>query len=115
MDVLFSTRTLPIDTRKETITVVNDKTGIETVFHPKSVIGCDGAFSAVRSGMMKSSRFNYRQDYLTHSYKVVFSHCLLFSWGFSFMNDSNARNCVFRLRVSCLLRLALAGTGMALP
>jgi len=32
------------------------------------VIGCDGAFSAVRKEMMKRPRFNYSQTYIPHSY-----------------------------------------------
>jgi len=32
------------------------------------VIGCDGAFSAVRKEMMKRPRFNYSQEYIPHAY-----------------------------------------------
>jgi len=32
------------------------------------VIGCDGAFSAVRKEMMKRPRFNYSQSYIPHAY-----------------------------------------------
>ena len=35
---------------------------------PDLVIGCDGAFSAVRKEMMKKPRFNYSQTYIPHAY-----------------------------------------------
>src|SRR5262245_61232107 len=35
------------------------------------VIGADGAFSTVRSQMLKLDRFDYSQDYLTHGYKEL--------------------------------------------
>ncbi|HEY8401317.1 MAG TPA: NAD(P)/FAD-dependent oxidoreductase [Cytophagaceae bacterium] len=41
----------------------------EIVHHDYSVlIGADGAFSAVRTAMMKTDRFNYAQEYLEHGY-----------------------------------------------
>ena len=35
---------------------------------PDLVIGCDGAYSAVRKEMMKKPRFNYSQTYIPHAY-----------------------------------------------
>ncbi|RNC81804.1 MAG: FAD-dependent monooxygenase [Phycisphaera sp.] len=35
------------------------------------VIGCDGAFSAVRAVMQTQNRFNYSQQYLDHGYKEL--------------------------------------------
>jgi len=35
------------------------------------VIGCDGAFSAVRGAMQVTDRFNYQQSYLDHGYKEL--------------------------------------------
>ena len=35
------------------------------------IFGADGAFSAVRSVLQKTPRFNYSQNYLTHGYKEV--------------------------------------------
>src|SRR5262245_4026599 len=35
------------------------------------VIGADGAFSTVRSQMLKLDRFDYSQEYLTHGYKEL--------------------------------------------
>ncbi|HMQ50371.1 MAG TPA: NAD(P)/FAD-dependent oxidoreductase [Saprospiraceae bacterium] len=35
------------------------------------LFGADGAFSAVRNSLMKTPRFNYRQDYLDYAYKEL--------------------------------------------
>jgi kynurenine 3-monooxygenase len=35
------------------------------------VIGADGAFSAVRTSMQKTERFDYSQEYLSHGYKEL--------------------------------------------
>jgi kynurenine 3-monooxygenase len=35
------------------------------------VIGCDGAYSAIRTAMQRHERFNYQQDYLSHGYKEL--------------------------------------------
>lgn len=38
---------------------------------PGLLIGADGAYSAVRSAMQVSGRFNYSQDYIEHGYKEL--------------------------------------------
>jgi len=38
------------------------------VVKPDIVIGCDGAYSAIRREMMKRPRFNYSQEYIPHAY-----------------------------------------------
>ncbi|XP_065186660.1 kynurenine 3-monooxygenase-like [Sycon ciliatum] len=35
------------------------------------VVGCDGAFSAVRRSAMRSTRLNYQQEYIPHGYKEL--------------------------------------------
>lgn len=32
------------------------------------IVGCDGAFSAVRKQFLRRSRFNYSQTYIPHGY-----------------------------------------------
>jgi len=32
------------------------------------IVGCDGAFSAVRKQFLRQSRFNYSQTYIPHGY-----------------------------------------------
>lgn len=46
----------------------NDSTqGVKSDF----IFGTDGAFSAVRSAMQKTDRFNYSQEYIPHGYKEL--------------------------------------------
>ncbi len=42
----------------------------KSVTHER-IFGTDGAFSAVRSRMMRTDRFNYEQRYLSHGYKEL--------------------------------------------
>ncbi|MCP3902608.1 MAG: FAD-dependent monooxygenase [Planctomycetes bacterium] len=35
------------------------------------IVGCDGAFSAIRARMQKTERFSYSQSYLAHGYKEL--------------------------------------------
>ncbi len=37
-----------------------------------TILGADGAFSAVRSQMQRRERFNYSQEYLAHGYKELY-------------------------------------------
>ncbi len=41
---------------------------LQVVVEPDLIVGCDGAFSAVRKEMMKRPRFNYSQEYIPHAY-----------------------------------------------
>merc|ERR1711872_697058 len=49
-------------------TDVDDPSQKTVVINPDLVIGCDGAYSAVRKEMMKRPRFNYSQEYIPHAY-----------------------------------------------
>jgi len=49
-------------------TDVDDESQKTVVITPDLVIGCDGAYSAVRKEMMKRPRFNYSQEYIPHAY-----------------------------------------------
>eukprot|EP01135_Chromosphaera_perkinsii_P006762 Nk52_evm10s578 gene=Nk52_evmTU10s578 len=50
----------------------DDLTGQNTVDASADlIVGCDGAFSAVRKLMMKRPRFNYQQEYIPHGYKEL--------------------------------------------
>ncbi len=42
-----------------------------TQLQPDIVFGADGAFSRLRLSMMKTDRFDYQQQYLTHGYKEL--------------------------------------------
>merc|ERR1711970_1274812 len=49
-------------------TDIEDERQKKVVITPDLVIGCDGAYSAVRKEMMKRPRFNYSQEYIPHAY-----------------------------------------------
>ena len=48
-----------------------DKEGNIKKVKADRIFGTDGAFSAVRTRLMKTDRFNYSQQYLTHGYKEL--------------------------------------------
>lgn len=51
------------------IRFVSTKTGDElTTIKADLIVGCDGAFSAIRRTLMKMTRFNYTQTYIEHGY-----------------------------------------------
>lgn len=51
--------------------IVSGPSGIVERINADVMIGGDGAFSALRSSMQKSERFNYAQEYLAHGYKEL--------------------------------------------
>ncbi len=68
----FSRRLVDVDLGAARASVFNAETKREEPVDCTTVIGADGAFSAVRhSMMMRSDRFEYSQSYLTHGYKEL--------------------------------------------
>jgi kynurenine 3-monooxygenase len=67
----FGQRVTSVDFDKPAIRVVDEATGEERTEEADHIFGADGAFSAVRLSMMFRGRFDYRQDYLSHSYKEL--------------------------------------------
>lgn len=55
--------------RSELHLVLGD--GTEKTVQHERIFGTDGAFSAIRSRMMRTDRFNYEQRYLSHGYKEL--------------------------------------------
>lgn len=53
------------------VELADEETQDVTCIPSKTVIGADGAFSAIRAQMQKQERFNYRQDYLNYGYKEL--------------------------------------------
>jgi len=49
-------------------TDVQDESEKTVIVNPDLVIGCDGAYSAVRKEMLKRPRFNFSQEYIPHAY-----------------------------------------------
>jgi len=50
---------------------LEDPNGLRTEVQADFVFGSDGAFSAVRSAMERTDRFNYQQEYIEHGYKEL--------------------------------------------
>jgi kynurenine 3-monooxygenase len=48
-----------------------DRSGKKKQVKTRFLFGADGAYSSVRQQLMKSGRFNYSQDYLSHGYKEL--------------------------------------------
>lgn len=42
--------------------------GSEEQIDADLIVGCDGAFSAIRKQFLRRSRFNYSQTYIPHGY-----------------------------------------------
>jgi len=68
----FNHKLVKVDLEKPQLTFertdVDDSSQKTVVVNPDLVIGCDGAYSAVRKEMMKRPRFNYSQEYIPHAY-----------------------------------------------
>lgn len=60
-----------LDLEKREVTFLNTESGKETTHRPDRIFGTDGAFSAVRTRLQKTDRFNYEQMYLPHGYKEL--------------------------------------------
>lgn len=58
-----------LDTRE--VDFVDEKTGKTFTVPAETVIGTDGAASALRLELMKAGRFNFSQEYLEHGYKEL--------------------------------------------
>lgn len=71
VDYFFNCRSVGMDNRTGDITMENTETGETFTLDGETTIAADGAFSSVRYGMQKTTRFNYSQDYLTHGYKEL--------------------------------------------
>jgi kynurenine 3-monooxygenase len=65
----FEFKCTGIDFERTIAYVENRDTSLD--IHSDLIFGADGAFSAVRSAMQKTDRFNYSQDYIPHGYKEL--------------------------------------------
>lgn len=70
VEMLFEHRCIGADLDAPAIEVKTEK-GEPKRIEADYVIGCDGAFSAVRARMQVQNRFNYSQQYLDHGYKEL--------------------------------------------
>ncbi|MDB9775724.1 FAD-dependent monooxygenase [Vicingaceae bacterium] len=60
-----------VDLENNELTFSDVETKEKTIFSPDRIFGTDGAFSAIRARLQKTSRFNYSQTYLKHGYKEL--------------------------------------------
>ena len=70
----FNEKCLDIDLKTNTIHFENSVSGQKQALTFDRIMGTDGAFSAVRSRLQKTDRFDYSQKYLDHSYKELVIH-----------------------------------------
>lgn len=70
VDMHFAHAVKDIDLDTATLHLTNGS-GDHIEVNADRVFGTDGAFSAVRSRMMRTDRFNYEQRYLSHGYKEL--------------------------------------------
>merc|ERR1711973_610442 len=64
----FKHKLLKADLDNARLVFENQEGKSEVTVQSDLVIGCDGAYSAVRKEMMKKPRFNYSQTYIPHAY-----------------------------------------------
>ncbi|MEO5721747.1 MAG: NAD(P)/FAD-dependent oxidoreductase [Chthoniobacterales bacterium] len=68
---LFNQRCTGVDLDGPSAQLLNTETNQTTEARGDSLIGVDGAFSAVRGAMQRLERFEYSQSYLAHGYKEL--------------------------------------------
>jgi len=68
---LFEHRCVEVDLDEPAVLVARGDGNKLKRYETDVVIGCDGAFSAVRGQMQKLDRFDYSQTYLDHGYKEL--------------------------------------------
>jgi kynurenine 3-monooxygenase len=67
----FQQRCIGIDLKTGSLQLRDERTGDDRTTDTNVVIGCDGSASAIRSEMLKLSRFNCSQQYLDYGYKEL--------------------------------------------
>jgi len=60
-----------VDVDTNTLFLEHAQTGEKRTVQAPLIFATDGAFSAVRNSLMKTPRFDYSQQYLSHSYKEL--------------------------------------------
>ena len=67
----FNAKCVDIDLKTNEIAFQNTKDGELILRKANQIYGADGAFSAVRTRLQRTDRFNYSQAYMTHGYKEL--------------------------------------------
>jgi kynurenine 3-monooxygenase len=71
VNLFFNHRCTNVDFDKTSLTLQAIGAASSQTFDFDFIIGADGAFSAVRSAMQITDRFNYSQHYIDHGYKEL--------------------------------------------
>jgi kynurenine 3-monooxygenase len=71
VNLFFNHRCTEVDFEKTSLTLQAIGAASSQTFDFNVIIGADGAFSAVRSAMHVTDRFNYSQHYIEHGYKEL--------------------------------------------
>ncbi|MGB0525580.1 MAG: FAD-dependent oxidoreductase [Flammeovirgaceae bacterium] len=71
VEILFDQRCESVDFDQNSISFVHTQTNEEKTIESDFIIGADGAFSAIRSTMQRTDRFNYAQHFIEHGYKEL--------------------------------------------
>ena len=66
----FESRIDDVDLRSNTLHL-HDSDGKKLEIASDVIIGSDGAYSSLRTAMLKQVRFNYKQEYISHGYKEL--------------------------------------------
>jgi kynurenine 3-monooxygenase len=69
--IFFQQRCSGINLKEGSLQLRDEVTGESRTLDSKVVIGCDGSASAIRSEMLRQSRFNFSQQYLNYGYKEL--------------------------------------------
>ena len=67
----FQRRCTGIDLERGEVSTVDAEHGGVEVRHAGTIIGADGAFSAVRAQLQRTDRWDFSQSYLSHGYKEL--------------------------------------------
>ena len=65
----FNRRCLELDFNTTNATLLDTEKGGTDTYHADWIFGADGAFSSVRTSMVKTDRFDYSQTFIEHGYK----------------------------------------------
>jgi kynurenine 3-monooxygenase len=67
----FGRRVVALDAVSEAVTSFDTETGLDLQLHSGSVIGADGAYSAIRGELQRRERQDFSQAFLAHGYKEL--------------------------------------------
>jgi kynurenine 3-monooxygenase len=71
VEIRFGRRAARLDGEREGVHSVDAETGFSAEFHAGSVVGADGAYSAIRAELQRRERWDFSQEYLGHGYKEL--------------------------------------------